>query len=126
MEEDNNSTMIRDMDAEITQISYLSDNQIRMVVRSQEGERIDLSAIWLRIHLQCGGKSFTAVHDPLGDESKYCHVDGIALVVDIPSRRLGLGIVEYMIEVREDSQYFADGYKNTFPLEYSQTNIEIV
>jgi hypothetical protein len=111
---------------DITQLSYLSDNQLRMVVHSLEGERIDLSATWLRIHLQCGGKSFTAVHDPLGNDSKYCHVDGLALVVDIPSKRLGVGIIEYMIEVREDSQYFADGYKNTFPLEYSQTNIEIV
>lgn len=110
----------------MTQISYLSDNSFKMVVRTLEGERIDLSTTWLKVYIKAGGKTFTAVHDPLRYDTKNCHIEDIYLVVDVPSKRLGIGAVEYMIETREESQYFPDGYKNTFSLKYEPTDIEIV
>ena len=91
-----------------------------------DGALVAPSTQWMKVYLQSGGKTFTAVNDPTGEEGKYCHVEGDKLVIDVPGKRLGIGILEYMIETRETSRYFADGYKNTFPLNWKQTDIEIV
>ena len=111
----------------MTQLSYYSDNQLRFVIKTDNNEVVDPKKTWIRIHLQSGGSIFIATNDPLGVETKRCHVDDDGfLVVDIPSKKLQKGTIEYMIEVREESSYFPDGYKNTFPLSYTQTDIEIV
>lgn len=111
----------------MTQLSYLSDNQLRFVIKTNDGDIIDPRTTWCRVHIQCGDSKFVATNDPFGDETKRCHIDESgALVVDIPSKKLSKGTVEYMVEVREDNQYFEDGYKNTFPLSYTKTEIEIV
>lgn len=111
----------------MTQLSYLSDNQLRFVIKTDDGDIIDPRTTWCRVHLKSGGSNFVATNDPFGDGTKRCHIDesGV-LVIDIPSKKLEKGVVEYMVEVREDSPYFDDGYKNTFPLSYTQTDIEIV
>jgi hypothetical protein len=111
---------------EATKLSYMSDNQLRMTIRTADGDIVSPADTWFKIYLQCGGKIFTAVNDPNGDEGQFCHVENDVLVIDIPGRKLGIGVIEYMIEVRENSTFFADGYKNTFPLSYTQTNIELV
>lgn len=108
------------------QLSYLSDNQIKITSLKAEGSEVEVNPAteWLKIHLRCGGKNFYAVND--GENSKNCHIEDGRLVIDIPSRTFKGGALEYMVEIREDSQYFKDGYKNTFPKEYKPTGIEIV
>lgn len=110
----------------MTQLSYYSDKQLKFVVRTVDGDLVDPNTTWLKIHLRCGGSTFYAVNDPFGDETKRCHIEDGVLVVDVASKKLQRGTVEYMIEVREDCQYFKDGYKNIFPLDYTLTEIEIV
>lgn len=109
------------------QLSYLSDNQIKLTSLKAEGGEVEINPAteWLKIHLRCGGRSLSAVNSDT--ERKYCHIDTDGkLVLDIPSKAFNGGELEYMIEVREDSDYFKDGYKNTFPKEYKPTGIEIV
>lgn len=109
----------------MTQYNHLSDNQLAFRVRTRDGEVIDPHTMWLKVHLQCGGRKFTAVNDPQG-QSQHCHIDGDAVIVDIPGKAFYKGEIEYMIEIREDSPYFADGHKNIFPTEYATTNIEMI
>lgn len=111
---------------ETIKISHRSDNQLKMTLKDIDGVLVSPAENWLKVYLQSGEKTFIATNDPKGEGTKYCHIEGEKLVLDIPSRRLGIGMIEYMIEVREDSQYFADGYKNTFSLEYTSINIEVV
>lgn len=108
------------------QLSYLSDNQIKLTSLTAEGSeiQININEEWLKVYLRCGGRVFTAVND--GENSKYCHIEDGKLVVDVPSKTFRQGVLEYMIEVREESPYFKDGYKNTFALNYKPTNIEFV
>ena len=109
------------------QLSYLSDNQIKLTSLKAEGSEVEINPAseWLKIHLRCGGKTLSAVNND--KDSKYCHIDTDGkLVLDIPSKTFKGGELEYMVEIREDSQYFKDGYKNTFPKEYKPTGIEIV
>lgn len=111
----------------MVQLNCLSDNQIKITSLKAEGGAIDLdlNAEWVKIHLKCGGKKFVAVND--GVNSKNCHIDVDGkLVVDIPGRTFGRGVLEYMVEIREDSPYFSDNYKNTFSIEYKPIDIEFV
>jgi hypothetical protein len=107
-------------------LNGLSDNQIRAIsLRGEGGGSFDPNVEWLTIHLRCGVRKFVCVND--GENSKNCHIDEDGkLVLDIPSRTFKRGVLEYMVEIREDSQYFKDGYKNTFSKEYKPTGIEIV
>lgn len=111
----------------MTQLNHLSDNQIVLTSLSAEGSEVQMNprTEWLKVYLRAGGRTFTAVND--GENSKNCHIDEQGkLVLDIPSRSLKQGILEYMTEIREDSQFFKDGYKNTFAKEYKPTGIEMV
>ena len=88
----------------MTQLSYYSDNQLRFFIKTNDGDVIDPKTTWCRVHLRSGGSNFVATNDPFGDETKRCHIDesGV-LVIDIPSKKLQIGTIEYMVEVREDS-----------------------
>lgn len=110
----------------MTQLNHLSDNQLRITPRDLDGTPVSPATNWMKVYLRSGDRTFIATNDPQGADTKFCHVEGDKLVVDIPGKRLNVGIVEYMIEVREDSPYFADGYKNTFSLKYSPTDIEMI
>ena len=117
--------MIRDMETEITQTNYLSDKVFRVVAQSIEGEILDPAKTWLKVYLRAGDRVFAAVNDPAG-ENINCEIDGNALLVTVPGKRLGHGKVEFMFEVREIDDRFADGYLNTYSTEWKQTNIIIV
>lgn len=107
-------------------LNHLSDNQLRIASIKTEDDTLlfDVTKEWLKIHFRCGGDVFTAIND--GENSKNCHIDKGMLVVDIPSNTFKYGILEYMTEVREDSVFFNDGYKNTFSLNYKPCNIKFV
>ena len=110
---------------ETEKFNRLSDISLRMHIFSSDGVEIDPMQAWLRIHLQSGGRKFVATNNPYG-KNESCHVEGNALVVDIPAKRLGTGVLEYMIEHREESVHYADGFRNTYPAEWIKTNKEIV
>lgn len=108
------------------QLSQLSDNQIKMKIKTLDNERVDPRAVWMKIHITAGGKTFTAVNDPEEKGRKNCHIEDGELVIDIPAKELNVGVVGYMIEVREECVCFSDGYKNTLPLGFSLTDIHMV
>lgn len=114
------------MTTKTVKLSYLSDNQIRFTLRAEDGNLIKPDNLWVKVYLRSGDRTFTAVNDPFGADTKNCHIDGDTLVVDVPSRKLYIGKLEYMIEVRVDSSYFSDGYKNIFSGTYQTLNIELV
>ena len=107
--------------------SYLNDNQIKVTVMTRNGKTLDAEALWMKVYLRCGGKTMTAVSDPTGEETKNCHVENGLLVLDIPGGRLAPGQPEYMVEVRQRSKDFEQGYKRTFSREYTKIeDIELV
>ena len=109
----------------MTQLNALSDQQIVITSLTANGSEIQVNpeTEWLKIHLRCGDRVLTAVND--GENSKYCHIEEGVIVLDIPARSFRAGVLEYMIEVREECQYFKDGYKNTLG-NYKQVEIEFV
>lgn len=106
--------------------NYLSDNQLEMTICTEDGALVAPADMWMKIHLRCGGREFTAIYDPEGEETRNCHVENEVLVIDIPGRRLNPGMVECMIEVREKCEYFNNGYKNTHSLSYQPIGITFV
>lgn len=110
---------------ETIKLSHLSDNQIRIPSLTAEGSaiQVDLEKEWLKVHLRCGDRAMTAIND--GENSKYCHIEEGKLVLDIPAKTFRSGVLEYAIEVREESPYFKDGFKNTLGY-YKQVEIEFV
>lgn len=114
--------------SEITTIkfNYLSDIQLEFTITSENNVTINPKNKWLKIFIKCGNRIFKAINDPGGYETKYCHVEDDKLVVDIPSKKLGKGFIEYMIETRNNDNNFDDNFKNILSLGYIKTNIEIV
>lgn len=111
----------------MTELNHLSDNQILLPSIHAEGSEIEVNpdAEWMKIHLRCGDRNFVAVNDPA--MRKNCHLDENGkLVIDIPSNSFRAGEVEYLVEIREDSEYFRDGYKNIYAKEWRTTNITMV
>lgn len=108
------------------ELNRLSDNQLRLHFFTADGVPVDPKTIWMRVFLRAGGKIFYCTNDPQGEENKHCHVDGASLIIDIPAQRLRPGMLEYMVETREESRFFNDGYKNTFAANYQNTGIKIV
>lgn len=109
----------------MTQLNALSDQQIIITSLTANGSEIQVNpeTEWLKIHLRCGDRVLTAVND--GENSKYCHIEEGVIVLDIPAKTFRSGVLEYAIEVREESPYFKDGYKNTLGY-YKQVEIEFV
>lgn len=109
----------------MTQLNALSDQQIKITSLTTNGSEIQVNpeTEWLKIHLRCGDRVLTAVND--GENSKYCHIEDGVIVLDIPAKSFRSGVLEYAIEVREESPYFKDGYKNTLG-HYKQVEIEFV
>lgn len=107
------------------QLNALSDQQIVITSLTANGSEIQVNpeTEWLKIHLRCGDRVLTAVND--GENSKYCHIEEGVIVLDIPAKTFRSGVLEYAIEVREESPYFKDGYKNTIGY-YKQVEIEFV
>ena len=106
-------------------LNHLSDNQLRMFPITLDGLPIDPNTMWMKVYLRSAGRTFCCVNDPTGVETKHCHIDDKSLILDIPSRRLRPGVIEYMIEVRESSDCFADGYKNTYSSQFKSIEIEL-
>lgn len=109
----------------MTQLNALSDQQIKITSLTANGSKFQVNpdTEWLKIHLRCGDRVLTAVND--GENSKYCHIEEGVIVLDIPAKTFRSGVLEYAIEVREESPYFKDGYKNTLGY-YKQVEIEFV
>lgn len=109
----------------MTQLNALSDQQIKITSLTAEGGAVQfpVETEWLKIHLRCGDRVLTAVND--GENSKYCHIEEGVIVLDIPAKTFRSGVLEYAIEVREESPYFKDGFKNTLG-NYKQVEIEFV
>lgn len=109
----------------MTQLNALSDQQIVITSLTANGSEIQVNpeTEWLKIHLRCGDRVLTAVND--GENSKYCHIEEGVIVLDIPAKTFRSGVLEYAIEVREESPYFKDGFKNTLG-SYKQVEIEFV
>lgn len=106
--------------------SCLSDNQLEMTIYTEDGALVTPADMWMKIHLRSGGRVFTAIYDPEGEGTRNCHVENEVLVIDIPGRRLNPGVVECMIEVREECEYFNNGYKNTYSPSYKPIGITFV
>lgn len=107
-------------------LNRLSDNQLKFIIKDINGNIIDPKYNWFTIHIKCGNKSFKAINDPSGEETQYCHITDDNLFIDIPSKKLDKGVIEYMIETRNVDNNFSDGFKNIFPLNYNKTKINIV
>ena len=109
----------------MTQLNALSDQQIKITSLKPDGGDVNINpeTEGLKIHLRCGDRVLTAVND--GDNSKYCHIEEGVIVLDIPAKTFRSGVLEYAIEVREESLYFKDGFKNTLGY-YKQVEIEFV
>ena len=112
----------------MAQMNHLSDNQLRVTLRTKNGALVNPLEVWVRVHLRSGGKEFVAVNDPTGEDTKNCHIDKETgkLMLDIPKGKLFTGQLEYMTVYREDCKFFADGYKHTVANKYKQTGIEVV
>lgn len=109
----------------MTLLNHLSDNQLRLTsIKTEDQFLFDVEKEWLKIHFRCGGDIFTAIND--GKNSENCHIENGILVIDIPSNTFKYGNLEYMTEIREDSEFFHDNYKNTLSLNYKSCNIKFV
>ena len=106
-------------------INRMSDTSIRMSIYTTDGVRVNPSLRWFKVHLTAGGRRFVAICNPDG-ENQGCHIDNDVLIIDVPSRHLGVGNVEYMIQYRQKNSNFPDGYRDVFPANWSKTNIEMV
>lgn len=114
------------MSNNIVKLNRLSDNHIELNITTKDGLVINPKYKWLRIYLKTGSKILKVVNDPSGIETKYSHIEGDKLIIDIPSKKLNEGIIEYMIETRNNDENFNDKFQNIFSLDYVQTNIELV
>lgn len=113
------------MNDEVT-LNRLSDNQLKFIIKDLNGSIIDPKYKWITIYIKCGDKIFKVINDPSGEETKYCHIENDYLIIDIPSKKLNKGFIEYMIETRNDDINFPDGFKNIFSLNYVKTKIQII
>ena len=109
----------------MTQLNAISDQQIKITSLTANGSEIQVNpeTEWLKIHLRCGDRVLTAIND--GENSKYCHIEEGVIVLDIPAKTFRAGVLEYAIEVREESPYFKEGYKKTLG-NYKPVEIEFV
>ena len=107
-------------------LNKLSDIQLEFTITSGNNVVINPNNKWITIYIRCGTKSLKVVNDPGGKETRYCHVEGDKLIVDIPGKKLDVGTIEYMIETRNNDENFNDKFKNIFSLNYSKTNIQLV
>lgn len=114
----------------LTQINRLSDNKIKIIIKAKN-QNDDVITInpkykWFKLYIRSGGKTFIVINDPDND-SKNCYIDSNDnLIVTIPSKKLNIGFIEYMIEFRISDTNFSDMYQNVYQIGYKQTNIQVI
>ena len=113
------------MNNEVT-LNRLSDNKIKLIITDNNNNIINPNYKWFKIYIKCGGKIFKAISDPFNKEYINCNICDDSLILNIPSKKLGIGIIEYMIESRNNDNSFSDNFKNIFLLKYNHTNINVI